>query len=482
MMALFQRNLRETVVELRTCGQALSRPEVWDGQNASAFRSQLWPSASAGIDRLIVQLDRLSGTADRVVRDVMTAGTDGALDHVGAGTGLAMLSEQQSPDANVKDALAYFRANIDTTTPQGDRATLEAIDQRLMALTPAERAAFLAQLSPAELQDWNARLAPNEYALPREGIIANGLSSDDRTQLANLLFGSADPGSLETLSQTMTNLQPPLQDVSGDGYGNLTWRSTQDMPLYGPYGPSVSSDINQGDLGDCYFLAALGSVTQTDPKFIQNHIQQNPNGSYTVTFYRNGQPVPVTVTGDLPYSAKTNSYPYANPGSQTDPETGATTDAKWAAIYEKAYAQFRGGYDVAGQGVAGFRIVDDSALADITGNQTQDSDLHPFFSSGPTISDIQSQLNNGYAITAQTNKVQTWPWQQEPTYEDSTAVGKQIVTEHQYMVLSTNPNGSPPTITLQNPWGQGSAAPETVVLTQDQFDEYFASTTAVKVP
>jgi hypothetical protein len=477
MLALFQRNLRGSVVELRSCGQTLSRPELWDGQNALAFRSQLWPRASVSIDRLVAQLDRLSGTAERVVRDVMAAGTVGALDHVAAGS----FSGGPTPDANVQSALAYFRANIDTSTIHGDRAVLVSIDQRLLALTPAERAAFLAQLTPAELQDWNSRLTPSEEAW-RGGAIENGLSSDDRTQLANLVFGSADPQELEMLSQTMTNLQPPLQDVSGDGYGSLTWRSTQGMPLYGPYGPSVGSDINQGDLGDCYFLAALGSVTQTDPSFIQNHIQQNPNGSYTVTFYRNGQPVPVTVTGDLPYSQTTHAYPYANPGSQTDPETGATTDAKWAAIYEKAYAQFRGGYDVAGQGVSGFRIVDDSALADITGNQTQDSDLHPFFSSGPTVSDIQSQLNNGYAITAQTNKVQTWPWQQEPTYEDGTSVGKQIVTEHQYMVLSTNPNGSPQTITLQNPWGGGAAAPENVVLTQDQFDQYFASTTAVKVP
>ena len=86
-------------------------------------------------------------------------------------------------------------------------------------------------------------------------------------------------------------------------------------PLYGDNpNPELqipsSSDDEQGNLGDCYFIAALGAISDSNPAAIENMIISNgvENGiaSYTVRFYyQNNGTGPyiadyVTVNGLLP--------------------------------------------------------------------------------------------------------------------------------------------------------------------------------------
>jgi subtilase family serine protease len=95
-------------------------------------------------------------------------------------------------------------------------------------------------------------------------------------------------------------------------------------------------DISQGNLGDCYFLAGLAGVALRSPSAIQNMIEDNKDGTYTVRFYNKGVADYVTVDSQLPtdasghfvYASRDNGMLYNNPANEL-----------WVALAEKAYAQ-----------------------------------------------------------------------------------------------------------------------------------------------
>ena len=55
-------------------------------------------------------------------------------------------------------------------------------------------------------------------------------------------------------------------------------------PLFSGSGPSYK-DLEQGKLGDCYFLSALGSIADASPQAIENIFLDNGDGTYTVRFF-----------------------------------------------------------------------------------------------------------------------------------------------------------------------------------------------------
>ena len=93
-------------------------------------------------------------------------------------------------------------------------------------------------------------------------------------------------------------------------------------PLFGSSGPSMS-DINQGYLGDCYFLSSCAEVANQDSADIASMFTNNGNGTYGVRFYSNGVAEYVTVNAAL-----------ADGGSEFN--HGADL---WASLAEKAFAQ-----------------------------------------------------------------------------------------------------------------------------------------------
>lgn len=104
-------------------------------------------------------------------------------------------------------------------------------------------------------------------------------------------------------------------------------------------GPPSMEDINQGGVGDCWFLAAMGAELKHNPNFVQQHLRNNGNGTYTVTLYQDGKPVQVTVDGSVPTDNNGNGMPFVH----GDPNWG-TGGPTWPAIYEKAFAQLHGSY------------------------------------------------------------------------------------------------------------------------------------------
>jgi len=107
--------------------------------------------------------------------------------------------------------------------------------------------------------------------------------------------------------------------------------------------PVISGDltnIHQGHVGDCYFLASLLAIANRDPSLIEHLVTDNGNGTYSATFhalenYTTGT-FSATVNGELP----ANRRGIRNNGVE---QIGGHSIA-WGAIIEKLWAAVNRGY------------------------------------------------------------------------------------------------------------------------------------------
>ncbi len=153
-------------------------------------------------------------------------------------------------------------------------------------------------------------------------------------------------------------------------------------PMDGDHSPKSPSgkDTAQGGLGDCFFIASMAAVANAAPDAITDMVKYDPKKkTYTVRFFEEqgrgkSKPVYIEVDGFLPTSA----------GSRNDPSYAGDPGGKmWPAIIEKAYAKWKGGYNVIGEGGLG-----EEAMAEITGGKStfkspsamKESEVIPFFS------------------------------------------------------------------------------------------------------
>lgn len=245
----------------------------------------------------------------------------------------------------------------------------------------------------------------------------------------------------------------PYEDM-GDDYVDITNPIPLDDDALDP------QNIKQGSLGDCWFLAALGSVADADPEFIRDHMTQNDDGSWTVTMYDDGKPVEINVD------------PTALPGAAKD----ADGNFNFATIYEKAAAEFFGGsYEDIDGGYS------DDAFAAITGGDTDRGGESDF-------DGISDKMADGPVAVGTEGDDAKWWWDDEVDNDH-------IVPNHAYMVdtIETHVNsetGKEETmIHLLNPWGPngGNLAGDTpgengenqrwgdMWLTEDEYKDNFDS-------
>lgn len=201
--------------------------------------------------------------------------------------------------------------------------------------------------------------------------------------------------------------------------------------LFGSNNKPVISDIDQGRLNDCTFLAALGATfsRQSDDtgnassSVINTMLIDNGDDTYTVRFYSGAYYDP----GEAQYVTVDSRIP-KNIAAQTN------NGVLWVALVEKAYAQWREWRD----GSPGYNIIGNggtvaSPLSFVTGRKTTNYSVNRI-----SFSLLETSLKDGKAIVASRSGKDT----------------SYILGSHAYSVTNayTNSNGQQ-RVVVRNPWG-----------------------------
>jgi multidrug efflux pump subunit AcrA (membrane-fusion protein) len=188
-------------------------------------------------------------------------------------------------------------------------------------------------------------------------------------------------------------------------------------------------DALQGQVGDCYFIAALASVAKTHPELLAKAVKTNRDGTYTVTFFENkkgpGPLEPVSITIDGTFANRSGRLEYA---------AARETKELWPMIFEKAYAAWKGGFDAIEAGMSA------TALEALTGTKPD------FFAvtsnSNPTElwNNLKKVTSGGGCVVALSK-----PW--DPSEQG-------VVADHAYTLLGVEEKNGQKFVQLRNPWGE----------------------------
>jgi calpain family cysteine protease len=275
--------------------------------------------------------------------------------------------------------------------------------------------------------------------LTRDVVLGNSANAHFQgTTLGNLTAGAPASKLNNLVGKWFLGVDHPDASYSGLTVTYATAAGT----LFGSGGPKYT-DVHQGAVGDCYFVATLGETALRSPATITSMFIVNGDGTYSVRYYQNGVAHYVTVDSQLPTYGG-GHFLYANMGGLAS----NSSNVLWVALAEKAYVQMNesgwlrpsswGGGINAYSAIAGGLFTDAARqIANRAGsNYTvsgagDDTALANAVSSGKLI---------GFASASQ------------PT-------NSQVVGNHQYIVIAYNT--STKTVTLFNPWGinNGSSYP-----------------------
>jgi len=236
-----------------------------------------------------------------------------------------------------------------------------------------------------------------------------------------------------------------------------------------PGGPerAINPDaIRQQRIADCYFMASLAAVAQTQPELIRNMVRENGNGTYTVTFP--GDPEhPVTVAAPTE-----TEMGLGNRGGQY---------GSWAGVIERAYAQWRIERRDAGR-IGELPEEHDVYPATITLEAAHGSSMSRYAlrvltgrdSVRSDVADLTDEQLSAQLETALSN-----PQERSPVtaYVPSGDPGG-FAGEHEYTVLSFERNGANGFVTVRNPWGAGQNSRQgTIRISLAEFRQSFSTFT-----
>lgn len=217
-----------------------------------------------------------------------------------------------------------------------------------------DRAGADAAVSAAEFEDLNTLTAAIEVTMSDatrnlagkvvRGDLANLWftgGKGERVPLGNLTTGATGARLHKLVDKWFRGLDRPMAK-SHDRATLYDYRAAAG-PLFDAAGPGAA-DINQGDVGDCYFAAGLGAVARQDPQRLRDMFTPNDDGTVTVRFFNDGKAEYVTVDRWLPVSGPSKRPAFAGVGTKTQDgaEVRRAVDdgtELWVALAEKAYAQ-----------------------------------------------------------------------------------------------------------------------------------------------
>ncbi len=286
---------------------------------------------------------------------------------------------------------------------RGNSARAERIAALSSGPTTEEGAPIPTQRGPEVTDSFDPRARPAEVSEGDRGaLVGRGTEivvRSGKTSRSRELFKVADGTPAEVVTVSKSALRVRVRNGDKETTGWVARDVFTDQPFisrtddskklpedyqYSYFGGDHSpvdpkgTDTAQGALGDCFFIASMAAVANAAPKAIQDAITYDPKtGRYKVRFFEE------TRSGMKPVYIDVDAYLPTERGNPKDPAYAGDPGAPlWPAILEKAYAQFKGGYDVIGEGGTGFE-----AMAELTGVRSKskspaymrESEVVPYF-------------------------------------------------------------------------------------------------------
>lgn len=357
--------------------------------------------------------------------------------------------EEADPD-KVEQALEDLRDALEGGFFGVRGGDLEDARDAVAELNGRELDALIASMDDEELEHWVGQM--------EDGWLMGGWSREERRELWELLASQGSKETLDRLAGFTDELQPSFSTVGGDDardepdsprnageYGEIP----HDLFVQGPTG----TDIQQGSIGNCWWMASLGAIAQADPGIIEDAITVNANGTYTVRLYEDGEPVMVTVTpemvlvGGAPALARSPQYLLSD-----DKTLGYEL---WPMVMEKALALHYGDYEKTEGGTADVGL---EALTGVPSTNHDPGDLG--------IEDLARIVEDGGAIGL--SSLAKGEGKDLPTYQ-AAAGTDMLYRGHAYYVSAVDTEKG--TVTVVNPWGTASYPP--ITMSMADFDASF---------
>lgn len=317
------------------------------------------------------------------------------------------------------------------------------------SLTRAELDAGLANPRTAEAERKALQLLRDNFS-SIGAFYDRSIDNNSMKDFADRFYSSKENAdTIRAVSQTCSEVNScQRMEISHDLYAD------KNDPL-----KSITPDaVRQGKIGNCYFLAPLASLAQSNPSLIKDSIRDNADGTYTVTF-KGAPDEPITVKA--PTQAELGLF---NHGS---------SQGTWAAVMEKAYGAYcqqaiyrrspfniRGGNLPAEGGDGGG--FNSSSIKFLTGNSV--SKYRSFFNGEETLAaKLDDAFKNKKTVTAGIDGGII-----DRTSVDGFPLG------HAYSIIDFKADGNKSgSVTLRNPWAQGDGVGGKITITLKQFRKNF---------
>jgi hypothetical protein len=240
------------------------------------------------------------------------------------------------------------------------------------------------------------------------------------------------------------------------------------------------NDVQQRGLGDCYFLASLAALASTPrgQSLINSAIVENKNVrgevvSWTVTLHRRESHLFGPTTFRDEHISVAGMYVIGH----AEARRGTYGDEVWAPLFEKAYAQFMGGYDKIGRGGDPA-----AAMAVLTGREATSVSLgwpeRLFRSYGAD--ELERDLASGKMVTLTTRAgIGPTPGSRATRAERQASNDAHgLVGGHVYYAQGIEPQNGKPCVKLGNPWADSSP----VFVPCDELARWFTKVSIGAVP
>ena len=328
---------------------------------------------------------------------------------------------------------------------------------------------------PADVRDLTRKLIDGDPANARyQGTAVGNLNPGSAASKVDLLEKKWFEGADHPTARNRSNAK--FSYAKADGVLFATAAGGESSGLDTPPTP-FASDVNQGIVGDCYFLAALAATANKHPDVVRNMFIDNGDGTYAVKFFHGTTPEYVTVDRMLPVDAKGKLVFDGSGRAATLSDSPQQRNPIWVELAEKAYAQINesgwlgdgssGGrdgsnsyYGTTGHDGGGIDSGDANvALAQITGwAGTLQNKWTGSAQDGEAFANAAvATLKAGFTVVVDTG--------------DTVADGK-FVTKHSYVLLSAGND----TFVVRNPWGRdNNGGPATTTLTRAEFIANFVA-------